>query len=62
MDSLSEAGAHRLAAQINAYWRSLGYEVSTWVEPFTAGNLKTMYAVRSDMVAGHPQRKMRAAA
>lgn len=62
MDSLSEAGAHRLAAQISAYWRSQGFEVSTWVEPFTAGNLKTMYAVRSDMLAGQPQRKARLAA
>ena len=62
MDTLTEAGAHRLAIQIAHYWRQRGYEISTWVEPAPFRGDKVMFCVRSDMVCGHPQRKARKAA
>lgn len=59
LDNLKEFGAHRLAANIRAYWASEGYATpAVRVEQISSTNNKdAYYVVRSDMVGGMPAGK-----
>ena len=53
-----EALAHRLAGHIKAYWNARGKYPRVWVEERFDGRHgeATVFIVRSDLVAGRPQR------
>jgi hypothetical protein len=62
-----EAVARHQAAAIERYWMELGFEVTAWAERLAPGTIphkasgesaKGLWAIRSDMVNGHPIRKI----
>jgi len=61
-DTLTLAGAKRLARTITDYWTNRGYRgISTWIEPITIPLKKTegterIYAVRTNCINGVPPR------
>lgn len=57
-DNLSQAGAHQLAARLDAYWRSQGHTTARfWVEPArNHGSQHAIFVVRSNLVGGWPPR------
>lgn len=59
-DTMSEEGARRLMERIRQYWREQGYELPIMhMEQITDGKGRgLMFAVRSDMVNGKPERRV----
>jgi hypothetical protein len=57
-DSLTFTGANKLADQIRHYWRVRGYSVEVIVEDSSSPHRDNIWCVRSNMVNGHPQRKL----
>lgn len=55
-----EMAARRHAAEIKRFWRNQGFLVSAWVERVEGSNAEFVghWAVRSDLVNGHPTRKI----
>lgn len=58
-DSLNYSGANKLADQIREYWRVRGYLVEVTVEATSLGGEMRVFVVRSDMINGQPQKKLR---
>jgi hypothetical protein len=57
-DWLKKTAAQDLALQIEAYWAAQGKTVTTRIEgygPVTADGKHSVFAVRSDMIAGSPR-------
>lgn len=58
-DSLTYDGARRLCHVIEAYWADQGLKVVCHVDEVKNGKLQdAIYCVRSDMLNGHPTRKL----
>ncbi len=62
---MTEAGAKRLAGTITGYWRERGYYANVWPELLTLTaemerdrDSRRVWQVRSDMVDGHPLRRL----
>jgi hypothetical protein len=59
-----EIKARQQASQVERYWREQGYDVSAWAERVEGspkgryGGYASFWAVRSDLVNGHPTRKL----
>jgi hypothetical protein len=59
-----EIKARQQAAQVERYWREQGYDVTAWAERVEGapkgryGGYASFWAVRSDLVNGHPTRKL----
>ncbi len=59
-----EEKTRQQAAQVERYWRDQGYVVNAWAERVSGypkgreGGHATFWAVRSDIVNGHPTRKL----
>jgi hypothetical protein len=59
-----EYNARSQAVQIERFWRDQGYAVSAWAERIEGhlkgrqGGYASFWAVRSDLVNGHPTRKL----
>ena len=56
-DTLSEAGAVRLAHRIRQYWYDRGRVVRTRIERNNGQRQSHVFIVRSDMKNGMPQKK-----
>jgi hypothetical protein len=55
-----EVKTRRQAAEIRRYWEAEGYAVETWVERVDAArNSVSYWTVRSNLVNGHPTRKLK---
>jgi hypothetical protein len=58
-----EQKAYAMAARLVDYWRDQGFEVTAWVEKVslktsTRNSVKPCWLVRSDMVNGHPTKRI----
>jgi hypothetical protein len=54
-----EMTARRHAAEIKRFWRNQGFLVSAWVERVEGSNAEfDGWAVRSDLVNGHPTKRI----
>jgi hypothetical protein len=59
-----ELKARQQASQVERYWREQGYDVNAWAERVEGapkgkhGGYASFWAVRSDLVNGHPTRKL----
>ena len=62
VDYTDRAGAEKLKARIEAYWRERGCEVQVTLVPagFTAALRAARYDVRSELLNGLPQRDRKA--
>jgi hypothetical protein len=58
-DHLTELGARELALKIKKYWAARGYSVSLRVEQVAPDKGGKLFAVRSDLLDGHPQRLLK---
>ena len=58
-DSLTYTGANKLAEQIRDYWRNRGFSVEVIVEEASLGGQMRVFVIRSDMVNGQPQKRLR---
>lgn len=64
-DTLAKNEAERMARRIRQHWAHVGYEVYTWITPIrwedTEGKSHSvgLFAVRSDMRGGRPQRRIK---
>lgn len=57
--TLTHSGATRLALIITNYWMARGYQPTVTVEPVRISPERNVWGVRSDMINGHPQKKLR---
>lgn len=57
-DTLSYSGALRLSRVIENYWATRGYQVEVVLEKISLRHLRVMWVIRSNMINGHPQKKI----
>lgn len=58
-DSLTYTGANKQAEEIRQYWRNRGFSVEVIVEEASLGGQMRVFVIRSDMVNGQPQKRLR---
>ena len=58
-DNLSEAGAHKLATELTAWWHAQGYLTARhWIEPlYSVARGGKAFTVKSNLVNGIPPKK-----